>query len=658
MKREIKLIILVFLLVVGPAVLLSLFAGRVLNSWQIVIQKRLETDAVRVLRMGVAAWEAEINALSSRTSVHDSYILGSFIFAPGVGLTYPPPESTGSSFIPPSVVSEPSARAAGLLQKAAVLRASGATNLAVECLRKVAGMEGEGGVKGLRGSGGDVARDPDEGFYYDLIALKLLGDREEARRRVLARYDDLVPLQRDLMVEWIEEKGVQGLRDSGIQRQESGFIIHHSSFIISSQWRERMRGRELTAGDRENLAREIGGLVPSLPESGWIKARIGAQEALVGREEGVKGLRGSGERGIIVLQFDEAKLREHLNELFAGVATNSGIAVRIEDRESSAFHPSSLILHTSMLPAPLEFITLVATPSDPRAFIANARLQKRLYGWGGGLLIISVVAGAGLIWRQAAGEIRDARERTDFAATVSHDLRTPLSSMRMLAESLYMGNIVDDAKKKTFLGAIVKESDRLSRLTDRALYFIRYGQGSLRYQFTEGDLGSLVKDVVETFAIGIGAKVETSVNGSSVIRLALDPELPQVRFDDGAMEQVVFNLLDNAVKYSSPENGVRLEVSLTARPNRPALFHWGTKAATSEVVLSVKDNGVGMTLDEVRQILKPYARGRGAAKQNKRGIGLGLALCHHVVKAHGGRIEIKSEPGRGTTFFVIFPAVA
>ena len=467
-----------------------------------------------------------------------------------------------------------------------------------------------------------------------------------------------------------------------------------------------MRGRALTVEDRAKLAGEIGGLVPSVPERGWIKARIGAQEALVkrgGQGSGVRGggVQGSGFRGqegrggegeIIVLQFDEARLREHLNEVFARVATNSGIAVRVQDPESSTFHPSSFILHTSKLPSPLESITLEATPADPMAFLANARLQTRLYGWGGGLLIISVVAGAWLIWRQAAGEILDARERTDFAATVSHDLRTPLSSMRMLAESLYMGNIVDDAKKKTFLGAIVKESDRLSRLTDRALYFIRYGQGSLRYQFTEGDLGSLVTDVVETFAVGIGGGVEKkrtlniehrtlnieqtgakAPDGSQMdvecsmlnvqrsplspfIRLALDEELPQVRFDSGALEQVVFNLLDNAVKYSSPEKGVRIEVSLTARERRHGRFRWGAKGTASEVVLAVKDNGVGMTPDEVRRVLKPYTRGRGAAKQNTRGVGLGLALCHHVVKAHRGQIEIESEPGRGTTFSVVLPA--
>jgi signal transduction histidine kinase len=145
-------------------------------------------------------------------------------------------------------------------------------------------------------------------------------------------------------------------------------------------------------------------------------------------------------------------------------------------------------------------------------------------------------------------------------------------------------------------------------------------------------------------------------SSSPVIGLAFDEELPLVCFDSGAMEQVMFNLLDNAVKYSSPETGVRIEVSLTARARRLGRLFRGAKAAASEVVLSVKDNGVGMTPDEVRRVMKPYARGRGAAKQNARGLGLGLALCHHVIQAHRGRIEIQSEPGKGTAFSVVLPA--
>jgi signal transduction histidine kinase len=684
MKRESKLVILVFLLVVGPAVLLSLFAVRVLNNWQVVLQNRLEAEAVRVLDQCVAAWDGESVGGGQFAVGRESaapWVDGAFVFKPGAGLVYPPAESAVSSFVPLDATPETSLRAEALLRQATALRAAGKTNEAVEVLSKVAGrIPNNSTTQQLN----NLPRDPDEGFYYDLIALKMLGDVEEARRRVLARYDDLVPLQRDVMVEFIEKP------------------VANCPLPTDLAWQERMRGRALTAVDRASLAAEIAAVMASVPEKGWIRTRVAGKDALVGRGGGLR-TQDSAKLEFIALQFTEGNLIDHLNGLFATATSNSSI--RVVARSGLSLPPASrFTLHASRLPAPLESIVLEATPADPQAFLANARLQKRLYGVGGGLLLISVVAGTWLIWRQAAGEIREARERTEFAATVSHDLRTPLASMRMLAESLYMGNVADPAKRQTFLGAILKESDRLSRLTDRALYFIRYGQGALRYHFTEGDLASLVQDVVNTFAVGIAAKGEegdieqksqrplreencfsagmpagvpansrtqegggeenssfanlaTSVQKTSspLLQLAIDRELPQVRFDDGAMEQVVFNLLDNAVKYSDREKGIAIEVSLEARAPRGGLLRWRHRAV-AEVVLSVKDHGVGMAADDVRRVLKPYARGRGAAGRNARGLGLGLALCHHVVKAHGGRIEIESEVGKGTTFKIILPA--
>jgi signal transduction histidine kinase len=213
-----------------------------------------------------------------------------------------------------------------------------------------------------------------------------------------------------------------------------------------------------------------------------------------------------------------------------------------------------------------------------------------------------------------------------------------------------MGNVTDEGKRKKFLGAIIKESDRLSRLTDRALYFIRYGQGALRYQFTEGDLGGVVKEVVESFAVGVGGQVAVAGAGSRVsedekaqivLGIKIAPDLPPVRFDVGAMEQVLYNLLDNALKYSRKEEAVQIRVELVVE--------------AGHVVLSVQDQGVGMSPDEVRRILKPYVRGRNAGRQNARGIGLGLALCQHVVQAHGGRIQIHSEPGKGSKFCILLP---
>lgn len=628
MRREIKLIILVFVLVVGPAIALSFLAARVLESWQIVLQKRMAGEAGHVLDEAVAAWDHELASLravpdlSGKTdkttyawgaqaaglTLQHPWVEGCFVFQAGGRLLYPAAESlSGRSDFK---ASNPEMEA--LLRAGGSHLAKGETNAAVNCLGKVAGVDGG------HHSGGALFRDQDEGFFYDLIALRRLSEifaaqgrgvrvaeiRAIALERVLARYNDLVPLQRESMVEWI------------------------GTSVKQAQWRERMRGRALGQAERAGLEGSIRMMESTLPDSGWITLRMNQAHGLVTKLQPL-----DAPALILALQYNESGLIGHLNALFAITASNTEIRVRCQAGEEPQAGP---VLSSRQLSSPFEAISLEAIPRDAPAFLANARLQMRLYRGGGVLLLISVVAGVWLLWREAAGEIRQARERSDFAATVSHDLRTPLSSMRMLAESLYMGNVTDEGKRKKFLGAIIKESDRLSRLTDRALYFIRYGQGALRYQFTEGDLGGVVRETVETFAVGAGSGVK--------VTMEISPHLPAVKFDAGAMEQVVYNLLDNAVKYShrsSRDGVVPIEVRLAEEAGK--------------IVFSVQDHGVGMTPEEMKRVLKPYVRGKHAGHQNARGIGLGLALCQHVVQAHGGRIQIQSEPGKGSKFSILLP---
>jgi len=655
MRREIKLIILVFVLVVGPAIALSFLSARVLESWQIVLQKRLAGVASRVLDEAVKSWDREL--LSLRTipvsagvppnsvsgwvahaaglSLRHTWVDGFFVFQPGSGLLYPSIETFNPEFDHVGTATE----LESLLNLGGENLGKGDTNSAVECFEKVgrAGIQDSGFRFQVGRKENDFQeRDPEEGFFYDLIALKRLAEifisrgdtvrvdeiRKCALERVLLRYDKLVPLQRDSMVEWVDE----GLTHSDwlMVDDEEGATIR----FLLAQWHERMRGRALAQGDRAGLIGGISMVESSIPDSGWITMRVQQTQYLV---TGIMQPDAGSNSLVIALQYNESALTQHLNNLFTVAASNTDIRVRCRTGSEENIGP---ILASRQLSPPLNALSLVATPEDVPAFMANARLQTWLYRGGGVLLLISVVAGVWLVWREAAMEIRQARERSDFAAVVSHDLRTPLSSMRMLAESLYMGNVTDENKRKKFLGAIIKESDRLSRLTDRALYFIRYGQGALRYQFTEGDLGGVVREVTETFAVGVGSDVKITMN--------ISPDIPPVRFDTGAIEQVVYNLLDNAVKYSPKDKSVRIEVGL------------GVEAG--KIALSVKDYGAGMTLEEVRHVLKPYRRGKNAERQNARGIGLGLALCQHVVQAHGGRIQIQSEPGKGSVFTILLQA--
>lgn len=685
MRQEIKLIILVFLLVVGPAIAVSLLSARVLGSWQIVLQKRMEADAARLLDQVVQTWERELLELKApayaespgheavsamaRLTLSHPWVAGVFMLRPGGALVYPPEASSHPLGTeppsPPAVLPgagyqdarrlleqpglDPATRDTLLLRLGGSCLISGDTNQAVALLSQF-----------MKRDPGTISRSNGEGFHLDLVALETLAAVHAARgaageerqvcqellRRVLLRFDDLPALQQDLLVAWIGERG---------------YAFSQVSPVLMAEWRERLRGRALNREMREQLARELSLLVPASPAEFWSRGKAGGQDYLVA-SPGATGSQAA--LPVLVLQFSEAALIQSLGSLALRSASNSDVRVEClagESGRAAGGDRQAPRLASRRLPSPFERIALVATPADPRAFFVNARLQSSLYRWGGLLLIISIVAGVWLIWRQAASEIRQARERSSFAATVSHDLRTPLASMRMLAESLYMGNVSDEAKKQKFLGAIIKESDRLSRLTDRALYFIRYGQNALRYRFTEGDLGALLQGVIEVFAVGTGAEVvhtpglPATLPGAGHVCIVFPPpgDVPPVQFDGGAMEQVVFNLLDNAVKYSDRAKGALIEVSLALQPAHA--WSWTSAGGGPRVVLAVRDHGLGMSRDDVRRILRPYARGRGAATQNARGIGLGLALCHHVVQAHGGTIEVESLPGQGSTFRVVMP---
>jgi signal transduction histidine kinase len=733
-RRELKLVILVFLLVVGPAVVLSFLAGRVLGNWQVIFQKRMETEAAKTLENVAANWAERLDELrrglqddlaryppdvcAATYALSNAWIAGLFVYEQGK-LSYPPRDEIEITFTPrhetaphddsglPHVgagdgvatnptwaireyrqVLEHPGLSADLanrtrLHLARLYRKAGQVEDALTNLAVVARFPGLPSAlpESLSSSHAVFARDPEEGFYYDLIALQemsrlfaetgISGVRQvdlELMRRGLQRYADLAPLQREQVMSYLADSIAKHDYAAGDEDPR-----------ILARWHERVRGRRLEKAFRDKVEQELFRVLASEPglAGGWVRGRIGTNEFLL--TSGSPESPTSRVERVIAVQLDSTAVRQTLDQLGDSAGNAAGLTIRYEvagssGRSAGTTRPDATsardgpLLAERRLTAPLERVTSMAYPADSRAFSANVRLQARLYGWGGLVLLCSVVVGGWLVWREAANEIRAARERSEFAAAVSHDLRTPLSSMRMLAESLYLGRIQDEDKRQRFLGTILKESDRLSRLTDRALYFIRFGQGALRYRFTEGDLAGLVRDVVETFATGIGGRIierETdnggrgrealrrlplSLNDGSVgeqgggneewtITLTISRDLPPVCFDAGAMEQVVFNLLDNAAKYS--RNDRRIEVEVAWEPRR------------GQVLIVVTDHGMGITPTDLRRIFRAYQRGGGSV--NTAGLGLGLALCQDIVKAHRGRIQVKSEVGCGSTFTVVLP---
>ncbi|HET9488148.1 MAG TPA: HAMP domain-containing sensor histidine kinase [Methylomirabilota bacterium] len=249
-----------------------------------------------------------------------------------------------------------------------------------------------------------------------------------------------------------------------------------------------------------------------------------------------------------------------------------------------------------------------------------------------GVLFLVVVAGLVATYRLVRRETEMARLKADFVANVSHDLKTPLSVIRMFGETLEMGRLPDEAARQEYYHVITRETERLTRLIDNVLDFSRIESGRRTYVPVPTAVEPLVRESVEGFSVPLaqqGFKVEVQVA----------PDLPEVPLDADAVAQALANLVDNAIKYSAERKSLRVEA----------------RAAEGHLVLEVADEGIGIPREEQSRIFDKFYRVGRSETQGRRGSGVGLALVRHVAEAHGGRVTVESRPGEGSRFTLWFP---
>lgn len=250
------------------------------------------------------------------------------------------------------------------------------------------------------------------------------------------------------------------------------------------------------------------------------------------------------------------------------------------------------------------------------------------------VLVAALLAGY-LLLRDVHRETETAAMRSQFVASVSHELKTPLTSIRAHAETLLLGRAGDAAATSDYLKTILSESERLTRLVDSVLEFSRIEQGRKTYHLQPTQLQDVVRSAARTMEHALsqlGFTLTITSDGSGPILLA-DPE---------ALAQAILNLLGNAMKYSGDSR--RIEIRIGTRDG--------------EACVDVIDHGIGIARDEQSRIFEHFHRVQSIETAGIAGTGLGLPLARHVVEAHRGRINVVSQPGRGSTFSVRIPLQA
>lgn len=257
--------------------------------------------------------------------------------------------------------------------------------------------------------------------------------------------------------------------------------------------------------------------------------------------------------------------------------------------------------------------------------------RQHLFAYSMTLLVLVAILGSVLVYRTVSQEARLSRLRTDFVSAVSHEFRSPLSSILALTERLEAARVHDTDKLAEYYRIIRQEARRLTALVTRLLEFAQIEGGKKRYSLDRVELAAIARDAIESCRdITNPDRIQFTGDAASSL---------WVMADRVALQHGIQNLIENAVKYSPVDAPIMVRCHAVNGTN----------------VVEVRDRGIGIPDAEQRRIFEKFYRGRHASELDAQGVGIGLSLVKHVVESHGGSVSVASEPGVGSCFTIALP---
>jgi signal transduction histidine kinase len=275
---------------------------------------------------------------------------------------------------------------------------------------------------------------------------------------------------------------------------------------------------------------------------------------------------------------------------------------------------------------------LALSLKDRRLLEAAAEHSAATYLWTGILVMAGIGILALLAVRLLRRQVALARLKNDLAATVSHELKTPLSSMRVLVDTLLDSDRIEEKKAREYLQLIARENDRLSRVLQNFLTFSRMERRRHTFDFVSVPPGRIIDAAVNS----VRGRFDTP---GCRFEVQIEENLPEVTADPDALATALINLLDNACKYSAESKHITLKAC----------------ARNGQVVFSVRDNGIGIASQETGRIFQPFHQLDSRLSRKGGGCGLGLSIVRYIINAHRGSVSVESQPGAGSTFTLCLP---